>query len=206
MLENISWLGHAAFKISDAPLVYIDPWKLSGRDRADLILITHSHYDHCSSEDVNKLRKETTVVVAPADCSGKLECDVRAISPGTKLAVGDVQVTAVPAYNVDKQFHPKSSKWVGFVVEIGGKRIYHAGDTDFVHEMKELKDLAIDVALLPVGGTYTMDAAQAADAANAIQPKVAVPMHFGTIVGGVSDAERFKQLCKVPVEILKPLP
>ncbi len=204
MVENVTWFGHAAFKIAEGAIIYIDPWKLPRPEAAHLILITHSHYDHCSAEDVEKVRKKSTVVVAPADCSGKLGFDVRAVSPGAELSVGDVQLTAVPAYNVGKQFHPRASNWVGFVIEISGKRIYHAGDTDFIPEMNNLKDLAIDVALLPVGGTYTMDAAQAADAANVIQPKLAVPMHFGTIVGGLSDAERFKQLCKVPVEILEP--
>ncbi len=199
MLENIHWLGHASIKISAERLIYIDPWKL-GKDEptAELILITHAHYDHCSPEDVQKIYGEQTTVVCPPDCVAKLPGKVETIRPGERLTVEGVQIEAVPAYNVSKGFHPRANGWVGYIVTVGGKRIYHAGDTDLIPEMEQLK---VDVAMLPVGGTYTMDAREAAEAANKITPQVAIPIHWGDIVGSVRDAEKFSQLCRVPVEI-----
>ncbi len=199
MLENIHWLGHASIKISAERLIYIDPWKL-GKDEptADLILITHAHYDHCSPEDVQKICGEQTTVVCPADCVEKLPGKIETIRPGERLAVEGIQIEAVRAYNLNKAFHPRANGWVGYIVTVGGKRIYHAGDTDLIPEMEQLK---VDVAMLPVGGTYTMDAREAAEAANRITPQVAIPIHWGDIVGSVRDAEKFSQLCQVPVEI-----
>lgn len=204
MIENIKWLGHASFRLTGEKTVYIDPWKIKGGDKADIILITHEHYDHCSPEDVAKITKNDTVIVAVADCQSKLlklDREIRLVEPGKKLNIRGVLVEAVPAYNINKRFHPKDNQWVGYVVTINGKRIYHAGDTDLIPEMSQLK--GIDVALLPVGGTYTMNADEAAKAAEIIRPKVAVPMHVGDIVGTKKDIERFKSLSKVPVEVLK---
>jgi L-ascorbate metabolism protein UlaG (beta-lactamase superfamily) len=204
MAVSITWMAHATFKVNDGALIYIDPWKLQVEDRADIVLITHAHYDHCSPEDVSKVAGEETVIIGPAECASEFLLNFRPAVIGSKLTVGDVEITPVSAYNIDKEFHPKNKKWVGYVIEIDGKRVYHAGDTDSIPEMKKLKGLGVDVALLPVGGTYTMTAEEAAEAANAIEPKLAIPMHFGTIVGGTSDAEQFRQLCRVPVEVLEP--
>ena len=200
MLENIKWLGHAGFKIKGEKTVYIDPFKIKETEPADIIIITHEHFDHLSPEDINKIQTGKTVVVTTPDCLIKVSGNIKAINPGTVLNVDGIQIEAVPAYNTNKQFHPRANGWVGVIVTVNGKRIYHAGDTDNIPEMAYLKN--IDIALLPVSGTYVMTAEEAADAANRIMPKVAVPMHYGTIVGTKADAEKFKKLCKCKVEIL----
>lgn len=200
-MEDIKWLGHASFKITGEKVIYIDPWRLEGKnEEADIILITHDHYDHCSLLDIEKLKRKQTTVVAPPDAAQKITGDVRVVRPGDKLTVKGIRIEAYPAHNLGKDFHPKVNGWVGYIININGKRIYHAGDTDLIPEMDGIK---ADVALLPVGGTYTMNAKEAAQAANRINPKLAIPMHFGSIVGSSKDAEEFRSLCQVPVEILE---
>jgi len=204
MLENIFWLGHSSVKIRGKKIVYIDPWKIKGEEKADLILISHSHYDHLSLEDVKKIRKVETVILTTPDSAAKLSGDVRALRPGDAVAVDGIKVEAVPAYNTVRMrspgvpFHPRREGWLGFIITLGGKRIYYAGDSDFVPEMKAVK---ADIVIVPVGGTYTMNAEEAAELVNLIQPEAAVPIHWGDIVGSVEDADRFKALCRVPVEI-----
>lgn len=201
MLENIRWLGHAGFKITGDVVIYIDPWRLGsaeGKD-ADLILITHPHYDHCSEEDIRIIQKDDATIVATADSAKKFHAKCEVVRPGDRISVKGVDIEAVPAYNVGKSFHPKASGWIGFIISVGGKRIYHAGDTDLIPEMDEI---TADIVLLPIGGTYTMDAKDAAEAADKINPEVAIPMHYGSIVGSVNDAQRFKKLCGCKVEIL----
>lgn len=194
MLENMEWLGHDTFKIeSGGVVVYTDPFRLGGGlPAADIVLVTHEHYDHCSPEDLKKIAGKGTVVVAPGDCEGKLT-GVRRVKAGDRLTVKGVEIEVVPAYNINKKFHPKSNGWVGYVFTVGGTKIYIAGDTDYIPEMKDIK---CDIALLPVSGTYVMTAEEAVKAAELIKPKVAVPMHYGSIVGDVSDARRFAELYK----------
>ncbi len=206
MIENIHWLGHDAFRIENDKTIYIDPYELKGKPpKADLILITHDHFDHCSPDDVAKVAKEDTVIVTIAAAAQKLKGDVRVVKPGDSLTVLGIPIETVPAYNVNKfrspgvPFHPKESEHVGFILTVGGLRIYHAGDTDVIPEMD---DIEADIALLPVGGTYTMTADEAAEAANRIRPKVAIPMHHSAIVGSVKDAQRFADLCQMEVVIL----
>ena len=199
-LENIKWLGHAGFKIKGEKTVYIDPFKINEKESADIIIVTHEHFDHLSIEDIRKIQTENTIIVTTPDCYSKVSGNVKTISPGKTIVVDGIKIEAVPAYNTNKHFHPKANGWMGVITTISGKRIYHAGDTDNIPEMASFK--SIDVALLPVSGTYVMTAEEAADAANKIMPKVAVPMHYGSVVGTKADAEKFKRLCKCKVEIL----
>ncbi|MCD6555524.1 MAG: MBL fold metallo-hydrolase [Anaerolineae bacterium] len=200
MVENIHWLGHDSFRIDGPATIYVDPWQLpAGVPQADLVLVTHDHYDHCSPEDVAKISKADTVIVTIAAAAKKLKGDVRVVKPGDSLTVKGIPIEVVPAYNVNKKFHPRDAGHVGFIITVDGQRIYHAGDTDFIPEMKDFK---VDIALLPVSGTYVMTADEAANAAKAINPKVAIPMHYGEIVGSRADAERFRELYGGEVVIL----
>jgi L-ascorbate metabolism protein UlaG (beta-lactamase superfamily) len=203
MVEKISWLGHASVRIKSEKIIYIDPWKIKGREKADLILITHSHHDHLSPEDVKKLQKEDTVILATPDCLSHLAGDVRAVKPGDRLTVLGIDVEVVASYNLKKAFHPKGNNWVGYVVVVEGNRVYYTGDTDFIPEMKNIR---ADIVILPVGGTYTMDAREAAEAVNTMKPKVAVPIHYGDIVGSLKDAKKFKEFAEIPVKIIPVVP
>jgi L-ascorbate metabolism protein UlaG (beta-lactamase superfamily) len=203
MVKNIHWLGHDTFKIiAGEKIIYTDPFKIKQEDTADLILITHEHFDHCSPEDVKKLQGSDTVIIATPDCAGKLSGNVKTVKPGDRLEVNGIEVEAVPAYNTNKQFHTKEKSWVGYIFTSEGKRIYIAGDTDYIPEMKTFQ---ADIALLPVSGTYVMTAAEAVKAAGDINPKIAIPMHYGSIVGSEDDAKQFAQGLqgKIEVQILK---
>lgn len=198
MLEKIKWLGHASIRIEAQKIIYIDPWKIKGGLKADLILISHIHHDHLSPDDVAKIQKDDTVIIASADAAAQLSGDVRALRPGEKVTVQGVTVEAVPAYNIGKRYHPKANQWIGFILTVEGKTIYYGGDTDVIPEMKAIK---ADIWILPVGGTYTMTAKEAAEAVNMHRPEVAIPIHCGDFVGTFEDAATFKQLCETPVEI-----
>ncbi len=203
MAENIFWLGHDSFRLRDQKTIYIDPWKLDpGTEKADLILVTHDHYDHFSQDDIDLLSKAGTVVVGPQAVADKFKGKITVVKAGDKIAAAGVPIEVVPAYNTNKQFHPKSAGHVGYIITLNGKRIYHSGDTDLIPEMTNIK---ADIALLPVSGTYVMTAPEAAEAANTIKPGLAIPMHYGdpNVVGTRRDAEEFKRLTKVPVEILE---
>ena len=203
MSITLQWLGHASFKICHEDIViYIDPWKLKDSPQdASFVLISHSHYDHYSPEDIAGVSGENTKLIASADVIAKEKAG-ETITPGQTIELGSIRVSGVAAYNPRKQFHPKSNNWVGFVIELGSKRIYYAGDTDLTDVMKSLK--GIDVALLPVGGTYTMNAAEAAEATKHIKPKQAIPYHWGDIVGGRTDAEAFSKAAGCEIRILSP--
>ena len=206
-VSHIHWYGHDSFRIEDgATQVYIDPWKMpEGLPRADVVLVTHSHYDHYSAADVNRLSTPETTVVGPADVAEKVRSETGAvalpIAAGQTVEIESLRVTAVAAYNVNKKFHPKASGWVGYVVRLSdGTSIYHAGDTDCIPEMK---GLAVDVALLPVSGTYVMTGDEADRAAEAIGAKVVIPMHYGDIVGTDADAATLKKTFK-GLTVIKP--
>ena len=199
MLKNIKWLGHAGFAINvQDKTIVIDPFQIKEIVPADIILITHSHYDHCSIEDIDKIKKPDTVIVTEAESAKKVSGDVRVVKPGDKINVSGVQIEAVEAYNTNKAFHPKTSGWLGFIISVDGIRIYHAGDTDLIPEMDKF---AVDIALLPVSGTYVMTAEEAVEAAKRLKPEIAIPMHFDSIVGSKKDAIKFKKdlegICEV---------
>jgi L-ascorbate metabolism protein UlaG (beta-lactamase superfamily) len=201
MSMTLQWLGHAGFKIChENTVIYIDPWKLTESPHdATLVLVSHSHYDHYSPEDIARVSGADTKLVASADVVAKEKAG-EVILPGLAIQIGSIQVKGVAAYNPAKDFHPKGNNWVGFIIEVGSKHIYYAGDTDLTDEMKSLKE--IDVALLPVGGTYTMDAAEAAEATKFIKPKITIPYHWGDIVGGRADAEAFAEAAECKVQVL----
>jgi len=210
---EISWLGHDGFKFKKDRVVYVDPFKVAGKlEAADLVCVTHEHSDHLSVDDLKKVvTAKTTVVTIPA-CEKAVKDlkpkTVRVVTAGQRLDVDGVIVEVVPAYNTTKfrspgnPFHPKADGKVGFVLGIGDLRIYHAGDTDQIPEMAQVK--GVDVAMLPVSGTYVMTADEAVKACEAIQPKLAIPMHYGAIVGSAADAEAFRRGVKCRVEVLTP--
>jgi L-ascorbate metabolism protein UlaG (beta-lactamase superfamily) len=203
MSVKLQWFGHASFRISSgSDVIYIDPWKLKDTPHdATVVLVSHSHYDHYSADDIAKVSGMTTKFVAAEDVIQK-QGKGQALKPGQSIDVNGIKITGVPAYNPAKQFHPKSNNWLGFVIEIAGKRIYYAGDTDLTDEMKALKN--IDLALLPVGGKYTMNADEAADATKQFRPKQAIPYHWGDIIGSQADADKFAKSAACPVKVLSP--
>jgi L-ascorbate metabolism protein UlaG (beta-lactamase superfamily) len=207
MLERFTWFRQSAFRWTDGELVvYIDPWGTEADAApADLILITHAHGDHLQPDEIERLRKDDTSLVAPHDVAAGFTGDVTPVAPGESHEVGGVRFTTVPAYNTAEErldFHPKTNRWVGYVLELGGNTYYHAGDTDHA---PELDDVRTDVAFLPIGGHYTMEADEAAGLARSIAPELAVPMHYGFVVGSPGDADRFRTLADpVKVEVLTP--
>lgn len=204
LVKGITWFGHASFMIENGKRIYLDPYDLpAGVAKADLILITHDHGDHFSRKDIDSIITPSTEIVSIRSVIGKIGKDIKnltEIAAGDTVRIGEIEIEAVPAYNIKKDYHPKSKGYVGFIIRTTKRSIYHAGDTDLIPEMKGLD---VDVAMLPIGGKYTMDATDAAEAANLIKPAVAIPMHWGKIIGTAEDAEAFKAKSKVPVIILK---
>lgn len=198
-LKRIHWLGHDAFRVDGSKTLYFDPYEISGGPPADVIFISHEHFDHCSPKDVAKIQKSGTIIVTDGASAKKLSGDVRVVKAGDYLDIDGIAVRVVPAYNTNKKFHPKAAGMLAFVVTLDGITYYHAGDTDFIPEMKGLQ---VDVAFLPVSGTYVMDAMEAAEAAKAIAPKIAIPMHYGAIVGGLDDARRFQKALEGVVRVV----
>ena len=206
MVNNIHWLGQSTVKISvPGKTIYIDPFQIKKTDQANIILITHSHSDHLSPEDIAKVSSEQTIIIAPRDCLEQIKNiakDKTVISePGLKKQLGNILIEAVPAYNVVKtNFHPRANNWVGYVMTLDGIKIYHAGDTERIPEMKGFE---CDIALLPLGQTYTMNSVkEAAEAAIDVKSKVAIPIHYGLYEGQNQDAREFKSLLKDKIKVI----
>ncbi len=208
---EVHYLEHDCFRINNSKVIYIDPYKISEQTiKADIVISTHEHYDHCSPEDISKVIKDETIIVASVNCKGKFNGlkvkEIIFMKPGDKKEVNGVKIEAVRAYNVNKfrapgqVFHPREYQGIGVVVELNGVRVYHAGDTDLIDEMGELEN--IDIAFLPVSGTYVMTFKEASEAVKKIKPKVAIPMHYGAIVGSVRDAEKFRELSSETCEVV----
>lgn len=204
MLENIEVLCHSSIKIIKKQIIYIDPYKIEKNyNDADIIFITHDHYDHYSKEDIDKVKAEHTLIVGTEDLLNKFIEDgfvkenIKIVSPNNSYTIGKINFETIPAYNTNKIFHPKKNGWVGYILEIEGIRYYIAGDTDITEENRKVK---CDVAFIPVGGTYTMNVKEAAQLANEINPKVAVPIHYGSIVGTKKDPMDFIQLLNPSIE------
>ncbi len=202
MAIELTWLSHASFRLAaDGHVVYIDPWKIQGAPHdGHLIIVSHEHYDHLSPDDIAKVARDDAEILASTPAVARLGWG-RAVSPNETVTLAGIEVETLPAYNPAKRYHPLSAGGLGVVIALGGMRIYYAGDTDLIEEMGRLE--RIDVALLPVGGTYTMNADEAAQACCRITPTVAIPYHFGDIVGTMADAEAFAT-AGCPVKILEP--
>lgn len=194
--NNIKWLGHSSIKIISNNIIYIDPYNLKENyNDADIIFITHAHYDHYSPEDILKCKKDTTKIVITEDLYertlelGFIQNNIIKVLPNNTYKVNNITFSTVPSYNTNKSFHPKQNNWVGYVISIVNTTYYIAGDTDITEESKKVK---CDIAFLPIGGTFTMDAIEASSLANTIEPKIVVPIHYGSIVGTKEDLEIFK--------------
>ncbi len=206
MTENIEVFTQSSIRVKDRDrTIYVDPFRMTTEPHdADYILITHDHYDHFSPEDIGKVANSGTILLAPAKMEDKaqevsgLVARIVTVKPSVCLEVEGLELETVPAYNNLKPFHPKNAGWVGYILQIDGKRIYIAGDTDAT---KEARAVRCDVALIPIGGTYTMDAKKAAELVNAIRPDVAIPTHYGSIVGKPSDGETFAGYVKAPIKV-----
>ena len=204
MLEYIEVLCHSSIKINKEKVIYIDPFKIEKNyNDADIVFITHDHYDHYSEEDIDKVINENTIIIIPEELLTKLlrkginKNAIITVEPNEKYMVQGIKFETIPAYNTNKTFHPKENGWVGYIIEIKGVRYYIAGDTDITEENRRVK---CDVAFVPVGGTYTTDFKEAAQLINEIQPKIAVPIHYGSVVGTKQDAEEFIKLLHTNVK------
>ena len=207
MIDKIDVFTHSSIRIKGSVTVYVDPFKITDETHdADYVLITHQHYDHFSPEDIRKVIRDTTILVSPesmVDDAMELEREVKeivAMKPGESRELEGLDIEAIPAYNTLKPFHPKRANWLGYVLKLDGKRIYIAGDTGLTKESKQVK---CDIAMIPIGGAYTMDAKRAADLINIITPEYAIPTHYGSVVGKPSDAKSFAKLVKEPVKVVE---
>jgi len=213
LIDQLDWLGHSGFRLSvGGATIYIDPFRVPDGPHADAILITHGHYDHYSPQDIERLSHEGTVLVGPPAVAERASGLVASLAPGQAIELGGVrgvEVAALPAYNTAKRgasgnlFHSREAGGIGFDLNVRGERLYHSGDTDVIPEMDGVA--GVDLALLAVSGVYVMTPSEAAEAARRIEPKTAVPMHWGGHVGTREDAEDFARRAPVEVRIMEPV-
>ena len=207
MIDNIEVNTQNSIRIiSGEWVIYVDPLEIAGEKHdADFIFVTHDHYDHFSPEDIRKIAKPDSILIVPEKMAGKAQevsdavGRIETVKPAVNRDINGLEFETIPAYNLLKPFHPRSAEWVGYVLMTGGKRIYIAGDTDATREAKAVK---CDIAIVPIGGTYTMDAKKAAELVNTIRPDIAVPVHYGSIVGKPSDGDVFAENVKSPVKVV----
>lgn len=205
MLNQIECLGHSSIKIiNENQYIYIDPYDINPKNqKADIIFITHNHYDHYSEDDIMKIKKENTVIVVTSDLTNAVkklgfdEKNIITVIPNEQYKINDINIKTIPAYNTNKKFHPKSNKWVEYILNINNCNYYISGDTDITEENKKVK---CDIAFVPVGGIYTMTAKEAAELINIIKPKIAIPIHYGKIVGSKKDADEFVNLLNAEID------
>ena len=204
MLNNIEVLCHSSIKINKEIIIYFDPFKIEKNyNDADIIFITHDHYDHYSEEDIDKVIKNNTIIVSPVDLLEKLlnkglkKENIISVKPYEDYNIKNLKFSTIPAYNTNKQFHPRKNNWVGYLIELEGITYYIAGDTDITEDNKKIK---CDVAFVPIGGTFTMNYQEASELINTIKPKIVVPIHYGSIVGTKEDAINFKKLINPEIE------
>src|SRR3989339_291355 len=217
---NLDFLGHSGFLITikngNEKRIAIDPFNISQSvEKVDFVIITHSHYDHCSIKDIEKIKKEGTVVICPADVQSKItrikDIKMELIEAGEEITIGNMKIEALPAYNLNKDFHTKKDQWVGYLIKLKETIICHAGDTDRIPEMERLSGYGkhgnMFIALLPISGKYVMTAEEAAEVASFISADLAIPMHYGAgVAGTIEDAQRFVEICRqegIRAEILE---
>ena len=206
MYEEVQVLTHSSIRIAENQIVYFDPFHVDGEPHdADIICVTHDHFDHYSPEDLAKVKNAATILVCPKTMedslsnSGISEEFTELVAPGDELEINGVRIQAVPAYNVGKQFHPQANQWVGYLVTMNEVMYYIAGDTDINEDVKKVR---CDAAFLPVGGTYTMTAEEAAELAEMIHPKAAIPTHYGSVAGKAEDGQIFADLLKDKINVI----
>ena len=205
-VDNIEINTQSSIKIILNKIIYFDPYKIvENKHDADIIFITHNHYDHMDIESINNIKNDSTIIVAPKS----IEKDIRSIefkdyiflNPYEEINIEDINIKSIPAYNIEKTFHPRQNNWLGYIIEFNNVSYYVAGDTD---KTKETENVKCDIALIPIGGTYTMDVKEASELVKTIKPKVVIPTHYGSIVGEINDGKRLKDiLSDIDVEVIE---
>lgn len=206
MIDNIKCLGHSSIKLIYNKIIYIDPYNIKENNNdADIIFITHIHYDHFSINDINKIKNDNTIIVIVDDLYndvlelGFCEANIIKVLPNNNYIIDNIKFNTIPSYNINKNFHPKDNNWVGYLIEINNIKYYIPGDTDLTEESKNVE---CDILFVPIGGTYTMDYKEASILTNIIKPKVVIPIHYGSIVGNKEDANKFKELIDKDIDCM----
>ena len=206
MIDNIKCLGHSSVNLTNDKVIYIDPYNLKESNKdADIIFITHSHYDHFSINDINKIKKNNTIIIITEDIYNSVlklgfnESNIIKVLPNNNYTIDNIKFTTIPSYNINKNFHPLDNNWVGYLIEINNIKYYIPGDTDLTEESKNVE---CDILFVPIGGTYTMDYKEASILTNIIKPKIVIPIHYGSIVGSKEDAIKFKELVDKDIDCM----